>query len=330
MSSRRRLLIAAGASVLAAPHVLFAQQPPKIWRIGFLAARSRPASIDTDVIGAFTRGMLELGYIDGKNIVYEWRFADGKYERLPGLAADLVKLKLDLIVAATTPPAQAARQATRTIPIVMASVGDPVRSGLVESLARPGGNITGVTNFTGDTSKKQLDMLVATLPKLSRVAVLINTDSEVNEANYKSIQAAAQVIGVRTFPVPARMPGEFDLAFSVMARERAQALLVLANSVFYERRSQIADLAAKARLPAIYAQAQHAEAGGLMSYGSDATDGYRRAAYYVDRILKGAKPSDLPVEQPTKIDFVINLRAAKALGITIPQHVLQRADRVIE
>ena len=245
MSSRRRLLIAAGASVLAAPLVLFAQQPPKVWRIGFLTARPRPASIDSDIFGAFTRGMLELGYIEGKNIVYEWRFAELKYERLPSLAADLVKLKVDLIVAATTPPARAAQQATRSIPIVMASVADPVGSGLVVSLARPGGNITGVTSFTGDTSKKQLDLLVATLPKLSRVAVLINTDSEVNEANYKSIQAASQETGVRIFPVPARTPGEIDSAFSAMTRERARALLVVGESVFFERRSQIAELAAK-------------------------------------------------------------------------------------
>ena len=330
MTTRRQAVIALGAGVLAAPLVLFAQQPPKVWRIGFLVARSRPTSLDTDVLGAFTRGMLELGYIDGKNIVIEWRFADGKYERLAGLAADLVKLKVDLIVTGTTPPTQAAQQATKSIPIVMVSVGDPVGSGLVASLARPGGNITGVTNYSGDTSKKQLDLLVAALPKLSRVAVLINPDNQASEAIYKNVEAASQVTGVRIFSVPARTPGEIDSAFSVMVRERAQALLVLGDPLLFERRSQIADLAAKARLPAIYGQAQHAEAGGLMSYGSDVADVFRRAAYFVDKILKGAKPSDLPVEQPTKIDFVINLKTARALGIKFPPHVLQRADRVIE
>ena len=330
MTTRRQVVIALGAGALAAPFASFAQQLPKFWRIGFLVARSRPASIDSDTLGAFTRGMLELGYIEGKNIAIEWRFADGKYERLPGLAADLVKLKVDLIVAATTPPTQAAQQATKIIPIVMVSVGDPVGSGLVASLARPDGNTTGVTNFGGDTSKKQLDLLVATLPKLSRVAVLINPDNQSQEAIYKSVEAASQVTGVRIFPVGARTPGEIDSAFSVMARERAQAVLVFAEAVFFERRGQIVDLAAKARLPAIYAQSQHAEAGGLMSYGTDLADVYRRAAYYVDKILKGAKPSDLPVERPTKFVFVVNLKTARALGITFPQSILLRADRVIE
>ena len=182
MITRRQVVLALASSALTAPFPAHAQQQAKIWRIGFLAPRSRPASIDTDVYGAFTRGMLELGYIDGKNIVIEWRFAEGKYERLPSLAADLVKLKVDLIVAVTTPPTRAAQQATKTIPIVMVSVGDPVGSGLVASLARPGGNITGVTNFVGDTSKKQLDLPVATLPKVSRVAVLINPDNPAGEA----------------------------------------------------------------------------------------------------------------------------------------------------
>ena len=210
MTTRRQVVIALGAGALAAPFASFAQQAPKVWRIGFLVGRSRPASLDTDVLGSFTRGMLELGYIEGKNIATEWRFADGKYENLPALAADLVKLKVDLIVAATTPPVRAAQQATKTIPIVMASVGDPVGSGLVASLARPGGNITGVTNFVGDTSKKQFDLLISTLPRVSRVAVLVNPDNQSHEALYKTVEAASQATGVRIFRVPARTRGEID------------------------------------------------------------------------------------------------------------------------
>ena len=286
--------------------------------------------MDSDPIGGLVRGMRELGYVEGKNLVIEWRYADGKYERLPGLATDLVKLKVDLIVAGTTPPTRAAQQATKSIPIVMTAVADPVGSGLVASLARPGGNITGLAILTIDTGAKQFDLLVQTLPKLSRVAVLLNPDNETMEAMYKNVHAASEALKVRTFPVPARTPEQIERAFVVMKQERAEALVVLGDAFFFGQHGQIADLVARARLPAIYSVQKYEEGGALMSYGIDVAEHFRRAAVYVDKILKGVKPGDLPVEQPTKFELVINLEIAKALGISIPQAILMRADRVIE
>jgi len=328
-SRRRQFLIASGA-LLAAPLVPFAQQSPRVWRIGFLVPRARPASNDSDPIGGFLRGMRELGHIEGKNIVIEWRYADGKYERLPSLAAELVKLKVDLIVALTSPPTQAAQRATRSIPIVMVAVSDPIESGFVANLARPGGNTTGLAILTGATSKKQLEMIVQTLPTLSRVAVLTNPDNKSLEAMYASVHAASEAMRVRAFPVRARTPVQIEQAFVLVRQERAEALVVLADPFFLGQRGQIVDLAAKARLPAIYAQPQYAEVGGLMSYGVDLVEHLRHAASHVDRILKGANPGDLPVELPTRFELVINLKSAKALGITVPQSILVRADRVID
>lgn len=314
----------------ALPLTSLAQQQGKLWRIGFLSARARPSTLDADVFGAFLGGMRNLGYLEGKTVQYEWRFADGKYERLPTLAAELVQLKVDLIVAATTPSALAAKEATKSIPIVMVSVGDPIGSGLVTSLARPGGNITGIANIIGETSKKQLERLFTALPRISRVAVLLNPDNQTSDANYKSVHEASKMLGVRIFPAPARTPDEIERAFSVMRKERAEALLVLGDSLFFSRRDQIAQLATKAKLPSVYGQREHAEAGGLMSYGANVRDIFRRAAIYVDKILKGTKPADIPVEQPNTVELVINLMTAKALGITIPQELLFRADEVIQ
>ena len=327
--NRRDLIVWIGAGAIA-PFLSLAQQPPRVWRIGFLLPRARPASNDADPVGGFLRGMRELGYVEGNNLVIEWRYADGKYERLPSLATELIKLNVDLIVAITTPSTRAVQRATKSIPIVMAAVADPVGAGLVASLARPGGNTSGIAILTGETSKKQIEVLIQTLPKLSRVAVLMNPENESMEAMYGSVHAASKSMQVRTFPARAQTPEEVERAFSLLKKDRAEALVVLADPFFLDQRGQIADLAAKARLPAIYAQPQYAEAGGLMSYGVDLVENLRRAAGYVDRIFKGAKPADLPVEQPTKFELVINMKIAKALGLVIPGPILARADRVIE
>jgi putative tryptophan/tyrosine transport system substrate-binding protein len=328
MITRRNLLIGLGAASLGAPLISLAQQQSKAFRIGFLGPVS--ASSYANRVAAFRQGLRELGYVEGKNITIEERWADGKYERLPRLAEELVKLKVDLIVATATPPARAAQQSTRTIPIVMVSVSDPVGSGLVASLARPGGNITGVANLVGDTTEKQFDLLVATAPKLSRIAVLSNPDNQAMQGLIKKVQASAYKIGARVFLVQARTPEEIDQAFSVMTQQGAKALIVLAEPLFFQQRAQLVNLAGKARLPAIYNARQYVEAGGLMSYGSDNEKVYRYAARYVDRILKGAKPSEMPVEQLSAMELTINKKTAKTLGITFPREVLVLADKVIE
>ena len=329
MNNRRKLIVALGSSALATLFSAFAQQQGKVWRVGFLAAR-RPGSLDSDVYGAFVRGLRELGYVEGKNLVIEWRFADGMLERLPGLAAELVRLKVDIIVITGTQATSAAQKATTTIPIVMANVSDPVGGGFVKSLAHPGGNITGLSNITGELSPKHLEMLHSMVPKVSHVAVLVNPTSSSNTAVLKNVQAAAQKVGVKILPVEARAPQEIENAFSIMAQKKAGAVIVVRDAVFNQQARQIAELTAKNRLPSIWANREYAEAGGLMSYGPSFTDQYRRAAIYVDKILKGAKPADLPVEQPTKFELLINGKTAKALGLKIPQSLLIMADKVIE
>ena len=326
MITRRNLLIGLGAASLGAPLKSLAQS--KTFRIGFLGPVS--ASSYASRIAAFRQALRELGYVEGKNITIEERWADGKYERLPGLAEELVKLKVDLIVTSTTPPSRAAQHSTRTIPIVMVSVSDPVGSGLVASLARPGGYITGVANLVGDTTEKQFDLLVATAPKLSRIAVLSNPDNQAMQGLIKKVQESAYKIGARVFLVQARTPEEIDRAFSVMTQQGAKALIVLAEPLFFQQLTQVVNLASKARLPAIYNARQYVEAGGLMSYGSNNEEVHRYAARYVDRILKGAKPSDMPVEQLSAMELTINKKTAKTLGITFPREVLVLADKVIE
>ncbi len=274
--------------------------------------------------------MRELGYVEGKNLVIEWRFAEGKAERLPGLAADLLRLKVDVFVTQGSPAASAAQKATATIPIVMGSAGDPVGGGLVKSLARPGGNITEFSNLNVDIGPKRLEMLLSMVPKLSRVAILLSPTNPGHATNLKTVQAAAQTSGVKILPVEARTPQEIENAFSTMTREHAGAVIVAADALFTQQVRQIAELAAKHRLPSISTFREYAEAGGLMTYGSNLTDQYRRAATYVDKIFKGAKPGDLPVEQPTKFELIINGKTAKALGLKIPQSLLISADRVIE
>ena len=279
---------------------------------------------------AFRQGLRDLGYVEGQNIAIEYRWAEGRFERLPDLAAELVRLKVDVIVSVVTQASLAAKNATRTIPIVMVAAGDPLGSGLVASLARPGGNVTGPSSMLAELAGKELELLKETVPNVSRVAVLWNPANAVWQAQMlRATEVAARALGLQLQLLEARGPDELEGAFAAMTRERASALLVQVDVIFALHARRIADLAAKRRLPAMYGSREHVEAGGLISYAPNVPDVFRRAATYVDKILKGAKPADLPVEQPTKFELVINLKTAKALGLTIPQAVLIRADEVI-
>ena len=332
MNRRREFLIASGAGLctLAAPLASFAQQQGKVWRIGILSVRSRPVSFEGDSYGVFLKGLRELGYFEGKNIVIEWRFAEGKYEGLPGLAAELVGLKVDVLAVVNTSVIRAARKATSTIPIVMLTSSDPVGSGFVASLARPGGNITGLSNVIGDIAPKYVELLTIVVPKLSRVAVLLNPANTQHRSTFSNIQTAAANAGIKAFPVEAETAQQVESAFTAMVQQRAGAMIVAIDARFTDYLPQILGLAARNRMPAMFPERGYVEAGGLMSYGQDFAESYRRAATYVDKIFKGAKPAELPVEQPTKFELVINRKTAKALGLTIPQELLLRADKVIE
>jgi ABC-type uncharacterized transport system substrate-binding protein len=327
---RIRLAVVLALSLTLALLAAEAQQPVKVPRIGFLSANSPSDPRNAGLLGAFREGLRDLGYVEGQNIAIEFRWAEGKYDRLPGLAAELVSLKVDIIIAAALPAIRAAAQATGSIPIVMATSLDPMAAGLVAGLARPGGNITGLSAMAPDLVGKQLELLKEVVPKVSRVALLGNPANPGTAPMVRRAQDAARELGVRLQPLEARGPSEIDRAFAAMTRERAGALIVLLDVMFAEHRARIADLAAKHRLPAVYGLQEYAEAGGLMVYGSSFVERFRRAATFVDKILKGAKPADLPIEQPTKFELVINLKTAKALGLTIPQSLLQRADQVIE
>ncbi|HEV2056382.1 MAG TPA: ABC transporter substrate-binding protein [Methylomirabilota bacterium] len=313
--------------LLAVPLAAEAQAPAKVPRIGFLSAR--PPTDNPYFIESFRQGLRELGYVEGQNIAIEYRFAEGRPERLPALAAELVRLKVDVLVTAGPPAPEAAKQATGTIPIVFAVAADPVAVGLVASLARPGGNITGLASISPDLIGKQLELLKEVVPNISRVAVLQNPSNDSHPHTLRQAEGAARGLGVQLHIVQVRTPPEIDAAFAAMRSQRAGGVLVLRDPLFLTQRTQIAALAAKSRLPAVYGFREEAEAGGLMAYGASVPLMYRRAATYVDKILKGAKPADLPVEQPTKFELVINLKTAKALGLTIPQSLLLRADEVI-
>jgi putative ABC transport system substrate-binding protein len=304
-----------------------AQQPKKVHRIGFLSAAS--ASAVAGRLDAFQQGLTELGYIEGKNIVVEYRYADGKADRLPALAAELVGAELDLIVAATTPGVLAVKKASATVPIVFVDISDPVANGLVASLARPGGNITGLTIFGPELSGKRLELLKEAAPNVARVALLWNSANPANELMWKETQAVAHELRVQLQSLEVRSSNDFDSAFEAALREHAQALIAAPEPLINTHLKRIVEFAAKNRLPAMYGAPEVVNAGGLMAYAPSYTDMYRRAATYVDKILKGVKPVDLPVEQPTKFDFVINLKAAKQIDLTIPPNVLARADRVI-
>jgi putative tryptophan/tyrosine transport system substrate-binding protein len=328
-SVRRRAFLCGSVAMLAAALAVEAQQPGKVPRVGFLGPRSRLDG--APFVNAFLQGLRELGWVEGQNIAIEYRFAEGRLDRLPDLAAELVRLNVDVILASSTPPALAAKNATRTIPIVMGTSADPEGSGLVASLARPGGNITGLSfSVALDVIGKELELLKETVPNIRRVAVLSNPGNPGNVRALETVKTTARSLGVQLQIVEARGPNEFEAAFAAMARKRAEALLVIADSVFGLHRTPLQILADKSRLPTMYGLREHTEAGGLMSYAVDVRDSFRRSATYVDKILKGAKPADLPIEQPTKFELIINLKTAKALGLTIPPSILARADEVIE
>ena len=315
-------------SLLLAPcFATEAQQPVKIPRIGYLNASS--ASSASSRVEAFRRGLRELGYVEGKNVVIEYRFAEGNLDRLRQLTAELVQLKVDIIVSGGPTVTRPAKEATSTIPIVMGFDDDPVGSGFVASLARPGGNITGLSTLAPEISGKQLEILKEIVTKLSRVAVLGSSTRSATALSLKEMELAAGVFKVQLQYLDIRDPNDIETAFAAASKGRADAIVVLGSPVLNLRRTQIADLAVKNRMPGVYAQPEFIDAGGLMYYGASFTDIFQRAATYVDKILKGAKPADLPVEQPIKFEFIVNLKTAKQIGLTIPPNVLVRADRVI-
>jgi putative ABC transport system substrate-binding protein len=329
---RKTLTLLLIVVVLGVGAIAEAQQPAKIPRIGYLGGISpsaNPARIE-----AFRQGLRELGYVEGKNIVIAWRHHEGKLDRLPALAAELVRLKVDIIITVGPPAARAAKEATVTIPIVMMNVGDPVGSGFVDSLARPGGNITGLSSLAPELSGKRLELLKEIVPKLSRVAVFGTSTSPDNTQSLREVELAAGALKVKLQYLDIRDPRDpkdVETAFRAASKGRAEAVLMMvAGAVGTAHQTQILELAVKSRLPVIYSAPSIVEAGGLMSYGVTSLDLDRRAATYVDKILKGAKPADIPVEQPTKFEFIINLKAAKQIGLTIPQSVLYRADKVIK
>ena len=326
---RRAFFGTLAGSLLVAPLAAEAQQAAaKVYRIGFIGPAAE--RVYTDSLLSLSTGLRELGYVEGKNIVFKYRFAEDKYERLPDLAAELVRDKVDVIVVHSTPGARAAKQATRTIPIVMVNVADPVGAGLVASLARPGGYITGVSNIDVGLAAKRLELLKEVLPKLSLVGVLRNPNNLSGEPQFRETQAAARSLGIEVQLFDVRDRRELENAFSVMAKARADAFTVMGDPLFLSQQKHIANLATTKRLPSVFARNENVEAGGLMSYGPTFADQFRQAATYVDKIFKGQKPGDLPVENPTRMYLVINLKTAKALGLTIPPSLLQRADQVIE
>jgi ABC-type uncharacterized transport system substrate-binding protein len=327
MKRREFITLAAGAAAAMSTKPLSAQQAPLV-AIGFLHANSE--AVTSKQLSAFKAALRQLGYIEGSNLYVEYRFADGFLERLPGLAVELVRLNPRLIVSAPVPANLAARKATSTIPIVMADGADPVGFGLVESLSRPGGNVTGLTNFAEDLASKQLDVMRELLPHLERVAVLINIANPLHLPQWRETQSAAARAAVALVPFEIHSPDQLPQAFTAFTQAKAEALLVPPDATFGTHRQRIAALAIAARLPTIFFSRESVEDGGLMSYGPDPEENYRRAAIFVDKILKGAKPADLPVERPTKFELAINLKTAKAIGVDVPLLLQQRADKVIE
>jgi putative ABC transport system substrate-binding protein len=329
MMKRRAFMAMVTGGIVVAPFAAGAQQAFRVARIGYLAGNlaANPPQHE-----AFRQGLRDLGYVEGRNAVIEYRSSEGRFERLPALAAELVGLKVDVIVTSDTPAALAAKQATRTLPIVFSFAVDPVTSGLVTSLGRPGGNVTGLATLVPELVGKRLEQLTQAVPGVSRVSVLWQPGSQggrTEKEMLKGAEVAGRGLGVRLQFVEARGPADFDRAFSDMTRAHAGALTVLGSAMFFNERRRLVALAAKKRLPAMYGLREYVDAGGLMAYGPNVAELFRRAATYVDKILKGAKPADLPVEQPTKFELIINLKTAKALDLTIPASVLQRADEVI-
>lgn len=325
---RRGLLILLGLAICAAPLSAAAQAVDKRPRIGFLG--NSTARLEANLVGSFREGLRDLGYVEGQNIDIEYRWAEGKYERLPTLIAELIALKVDVIVTAGTPASLAVKRATTSIPLVMVAVGDPVGTGLVASLARPGGNATGLTSITPELEGKRLELIREVVPNVSRVAVLWNPANAYQVADEKKVREAGLALQMPLLSLAVRSAEELDGAFAKIENEHADAVLVLADRVFLHNRRRIIDFLAKNRLPAMNAYRELTEAGGLMSFGPSYAVMHRQAATYVDKIIKGANPADLPIEQPARFELVVNLKSAKALGITIPQTVLLLADDVIE
>ncbi len=323
-----RLNTAIALLLLTALFATRAQPAGKLYRIGMLETRS--TVLNAANIDAFRQGLQELGYKEGQNLEIVYRSSDGRDERFPGLASELVRLKVDLILTRGTPAALAAKSATRTIPVVMAASGDPVASGLVASLGRPGGNVTGLSLFNVEMYAKRVELLKEVLPKLARIAAIFNMGNPVTASQWNVVEASARSLGIQAQLLDVRRPEDLPRAFDAAAKQRAQALIVGLDGVTQGNLRPIAERAAKQRLPSIYGAKEYADFGGLITYGASDPHMYRRAATFVDKIFKGAKPADLPVEQPTTFELVINLKTAKALGLTIPQSVLARADEVIQ
>ncbi|MBI3107612.1 MAG: ABC transporter substrate-binding protein [Candidatus Rokubacteria bacterium] len=315
-------------ALLAAPVAAGAQQAGKVYRIGFLG--NSTAALEANLVGPFREGLRDLGYVEGRHILIEYRWAEGQYERFPALIAGLIALKVDVIVTAGTPASLAVKKATTSVPLVMVAVGDPVGTGLVASLARPGVNLTGLVSIAPDLEGKRLELLREVVPKLSHVSFLLNPANPFHAGSEKQASTAATALHLKVQFVGVRADSEFDQAFNAILRERSGALIMLADRLFLHHRARIVDFTTRHRLPGMFAYRELVEAGGLMSFGPSYPGMHRRAAYFVDRILKGAKAADLPMEQPTTFELVINLKTAKALGLTIPQSVLLRADQVIE
>jgi putative ABC transport system substrate-binding protein len=325
---RRRFLTAAGA-VLIAPRV-WAQQQRKVWQVGVLAQIARPEVLATHVFGGLPRGLRELGYVEGENLSLDWRFADGRIDQLPDLAAALVKLKKDVMVTAGALPTVAMQKATTSIPIVFANISDPVATGVVKALARPGGNISGVASLANNVLPKVMEALVSAAPRATRIAVMLNPKQPSYRYVVEALQAAAKQLGVRVQVVDVASTDGIAQAFATMERDRMEALIVQTEGVFMQQRNQIMELATRRRLPVGTTDPSYASEGALIVYGANQQEIFRQAAEYVDKILKGANPTDLPVQQPTKFDLTLNLKAARVLGLTIPPPLLLRADRTIE
>ena len=325
---RRAFLTLTTASLLVPARKAAAQTAAKVHRVGFLGNSTQ--SLEANLVGPFREGLRERGYIEGRDLIVEYRWAEGQYERFPALVQELIVLKVDVIVTAGTPAALAVKRATTRIPVVMLAVGDPVGSGLVASLGHPGGNLTGLVAIAPDLEGKRLELLKEIVPRLSAVAFLTNPTNRLHVTSEKQVREAARALHLRVEFFPVRTEAEFDRAFQTIAAWRPGALVMLADRVFLHNRARIVEFTERSRLPAVYAYSELVEAGGLMSFGPSYPGMHRRAAYYVDRILKGTRPADLPMEQPSKFELIVNLKAARSLGLTIPQPVLLRADQVLE
>jgi putative ABC transport system substrate-binding protein len=327
---RREFIAALGAAAASVPLVARAQQVGKVWRIGVLSGSARPTVLETSIFGGFLQGLRELGYVEGRDLIVEWRFAEAKPERYAEFAAELARLKVDLFLAGAAEAVRYLQQAGPQIPIVLALSTDPIGSGFATSLAHPGGNITGLANSMDDSAPKQLELLSATVPGLSRFGLLANSSSPNFASVAKNVTAAAQTKGVSLVTADVRTAEEFGNAFALLLRENVQAIMVGSNTMFYSSRQRIAEFTTSNRLPSMFGIREYVEAGGLMSYGESFRQFYRRAASYADRIIRGAKAGDLPIEQPNRFYFTINLKTAKAIGLELPASLLLRADEVIE